>query len=295
MNRRTFNTIGAAALSSALCPLAMADSKAPAGFTPLFNGHDLSGWHPVPRLPMTKFYQSEIFRKDYQAYKQRANHLGKWEVVDEAISGGQSPAGSKLGAYLVTNKMYSDFELLVDAKPDWPADTGIMLRSTPGRGNVGYQVLVDHRPKGGIGGFFGNGIGSFRIWPIEVDWKLDENGNAVGLTAKEAHEDLRKNLTYGCSPSEFLKAWKFQDWNTFRIKCVGNPLPVISVWINDIKISELNVATIDWKGYDPEKVKRLIGPMGHIGFEVHDNGKMGWDRWGKGAVCRWKNIFIKEL
>ena len=296
MNRRKFTITGSASALAAMSGLAFADIKTPAGFKPLFNGKNLDGWHPVPRLPMKKFYQTDIFRKDYEAYKIRSQHLGKWEVKDGGISGGQNPAGSRLGSYLVTNRMYADFELLVDAKPDWPADTGIMLRSAPGRGNLGYQVLVDHRPKGSIGGFFGNGIGSYRIWPFEIDLDKDENGNIKGLKAVKASEEKTANLSYACSSEEFLKTWKFNDWNTFRIRCVGSTLPKLTVWINGVKISELDTSKISWEGYRPDYVAKLIGPMGHIGFEVHDNDpKMDWDRWGKGSVCRWKNIFIKEL
>ncbi len=72
-------------------------------------------------------------------------------------------------------------------------------------------------------------------------------------------------------------------------------LPVITTWINNQKICELDTARIDAPGYDPDAVLALIGRAGHIGFEVHDNGKMGHNRWAPGAVCRWKDIRIVTL
>jgi hypothetical protein len=62
-----------------------------------------------------------------------------------------------------------------------------------------------------------------------------------------------------------------------------------------LKICELDTAQIDIPGYDAEAVFARIGRTGHIGFEVHDNGKMGYNRWAPGAVCRWRNIHIKTL
>jgi hypothetical protein len=45
-----------------------------------------------------------------------------------------------------------EFELHLEANPDWPADTAIYLRKLP-HSFHGIQVLVDHRKSGSIGGF----------------------------------------------------------------------------------------------------------------------------------------------
>jgi hypothetical protein len=49
----------------------------------------------------------------------------------------------------------------------------------------GFQVLVDHRPSGGIGGFFGNGLASFSAVPFAVDVVYDDDGRPVGLVADD--------------------------------------------------------------------------------------------------------------
>lgn len=71
----------------------------------------------------------------------------------------------------MTDKTFGDFELLVDARPDWSCDTGIYVRTTPL--GQGFQILLDHRgdDTSGIGGSVGflylRGIGNFRVSPYK--------------------------------------------------------------------------------------------------------------------------------
>ncbi len=60
----------------------------------------------------------------------------------------------------------------------------------------------------------------------------------------------------------------------------------------------MDVATIAWPGFDQNAVASLLGRRGHLALEVHSNGPgdaLGQDRWTPGAMCRWRNIFIKSL
>src|SRR5260370_16770966 len=61
--------------------------------------------------------------------------LGRWTVEDGVIVGGQDPPGSGVGSYLVTEETFGDFELQIEARPEWPADTGILVRTVP-QGNI---------------------------------------------------------------------------------------------------------------------------------------------------------------
>jgi hypothetical protein len=70
--------------------------------------------------------------------------------------------------------------------------------------------------------------------------------------------------------------------------------PVLTTWVNGLKVADLDMATLEAPNYDA--VAALLGPRGHIGFEVHDNdARFGERRWGRHAACRWRNIRIKEL
>lgn len=88
----------------------------PAGFTPIFNGKDLTGWHPS-----------------------RTTHHGTTPLC--IVEGGvlimkQNPFGQ--GGLLMTDKTYKDFELYLEANPDADFNSGIFLRST--ESGSGYQV-----------------------------------------------------------------------------------------------------------------------------------------------------------
>lgn len=267
----------------------------------LFDGRTLAGWRAVPRLPTGVRPSSPQPPRDTPEYRRALAHTGKWTVEDGAICGRQDPPGSGLGGYLVSNGVFGDFELELEARPDWPADTGIMLRATS-EGTSGYQVLVDHRKSGNIGGFYGNGIGRFHAINFNVDGVFDESGKPVGLriedpaTTVEPITDLKRSLlSHAATGEEFLSVWKWDDWNAFRIEVVG-ALPRIRVWINGLLISELDTATMKHPDFDGEEVLGLLGREGHIAFEVHDNDpKMGEGRWAPNAACRWRNIRLRRL
>lgn len=308
LNRRQFlrqTTLGTAALAAAsVAPRANA-----AASHSLFDGKTLAGWKAVPRLavpqhlrdaktPATELKTQVVawYEADPERQKRLA-HIGRWEVVDGAIVGGQEPPGSELGAYLLSEKKFSDFELDLEARPDWPADTGIMLRAHE-LGSIGFQVLVDHRPNGGIGGVFGNGIGSFLAAPFTVDGDVQPGFRVTNLRAGNRESNFpAPTMSHAATFADFEKVWRPNEWNHFRIRCLGR-LPVLTTWINGLKICELDTAKIATPGYDTEAVFRRLGPAGHIGFEVHDvnlKSPLGQDRWAIGAVCRWQNISITEL
>jgi hypothetical protein len=236
-------------------------------------------------------------------YEKTLHSRGRWTVRDGVLIGEQDPPGSGLGGYLVSDEAFGDFELLIDANPDWGVDTGVLVHTTP-LGNVGFQILIDHRKDGGIGGFYGNGLGGFHAHPYSFTAVRDAQGRAIGLKEsdpKEAYqpvtEEKRRLLTYATSVEEFLKAWKFGTWNTFKIRSEGT-LPRLTTWINGTKICALDAAKIEWPGYDKDEVQKRLGRRGHLSLEVHSNGptdKLGKDRWAPGAVCRWRNIFLRPL
>ncbi len=271
------------------------------GFRAIFDGKTLSGWHAVPRHNAPRTPDEPWPSRDSEEWKRADRHLGRWTVEEGAIVGRQDPPGSGLGAYLVSDTTFGDFELAFEAKPDWPADTGIMVRATP-IGSQGFQILLDHRKSGNIGGFYGNGIGRFHAINFNVDALRDAAGRPIGLkledpatTIEPITPDKPALLAEKASGETFLKAWKWNDWNEFRITVAGR-LPKLTVTINGARVSALDAATMKHPHYDAEKVAALLGPRGHIAFEVHDNDpRMGEERWGRNAACRWRNIRVRDL
>jgi hypothetical protein len=117
-------------LPAALCMPA----DIPAGFRPIFNGKDLTGWHIS-----------------------ETNHHGNtkaWTVRDGVLSVTQDKPGN--GGILLTDREYGDFEISLEVNPDYGCDGGLFLRSTE-RGQA-YQVMLDYLEGGNIGGIYGEGL-----------------------------------------------------------------------------------------------------------------------------------------
>src|SRR5215213_9624186 len=152
--------------------------KVPAGFTPIFNGKDLSGWHVS-----------------------KTNHHGttpEYRVVNGVIVGTQNPRGK--GGILLTDKKYKNFEVYIEVKPDWGCDSGLFLRSS--EAGEAYQVTLDYLPGGGMGGIYGErltGVGGGR-------------GAATTLTAEQRAEQANQRAAV------WQKAWKREAWNSVRAR-----------------------------------------------------------------------------
>ena len=108
-------------------------AKLPDGFTSIFNGRDLTGWHV-----------STTARHGVQP---------DFHVGHGMILGTQRPLGS--GGLLLTDRKYRDFELYMEVKPDWGCDSGIFFRTT--ESGAAYQITMDYLPGGSMGRFIGEG------------------------------------------------------------------------------------------------------------------------------------------
>jgi hypothetical protein len=132
---------------------ALLAAAVPAGFTPLFNGKDLTGWHVS-----------------------QVNHHGNskgWSVKDGVVLATQDRPGN--GGILLTDRKYRDFEVSLEVNPTWGCDGGLFLRSDE-EGN-GYQVMIDYLEGGSVGGIYGEGLGgqTFAKSGAWADhWKKDE-------------------------------------------------------------------------------------------------------------------------
>jgi 3-keto-disaccharide hydrolase len=276
----------------------------PEGFRSLFDGKTLAGWKAMARIPVAKYPDAEFkWRLEGDALKEALKNTGRWIVRDGAIVGGQDPPGSGKGAYLVSEEKFGDFELIMDMKPDWKTDSGFLVRTLPG-GSPGMQILVDHRPQGGIGGFYGNGVAGIHGMPFAIDAEYDSKGNPIRMIAADVNDErvelskkTREILKHGANVDDFLKVWKWGEWNTVKVRCEGR-IPTITTWVNGLKIAVLEMNDLEWENYDKEACAKMLGRKGHISLEVHNNNFNHWlgkDRWWPGAVVRWKNIYIREL
>ncbi|MBR0354455.1 MAG: DUF1080 domain-containing protein [Oscillospiraceae bacterium] len=262
-------------------------------YVPLFQPDSLEGWRIVPR-------GIRLLEKGSTEYEAAWEHKGLWTIHDGVVEGRQDPPGCGFGSYLVSEKSFGDFELIYEAKPDWPADTGVYLRASED-GFQGYQVLLDYRRSGNIGGFYGNSLGGFHAVSFTLDAELDDNGVPLQLLEESQADSLepitpKKTalLQYSIRGEEFLKIWKLNDWNEFRVVMKGL-IPIITTYINGVKVAEIDLTKAGPDRFD-RKAAEAMGARGHIALEVHDNDSaLGKARWGENASCRWRNMRIREI
>ncbi len=133
----------------------------PAGFTSLFNGQNLAGWH----VSMT-------------------NHHGRtseWRILEGGVlTATQSAPG--VGGILLSDDIYKDFEVYVEIRPDFGCDGGLFLRSNPD--GHAYQVMIDYLEGGSVGGIYGERLPGTQGAPARDFWKLWKKDDWNSLRAR---------------------------------------------------------------------------------------------------------------
>ncbi len=164
------------------------EPKPPEGFTALFNGKDLSGWHGSGDTfdPRKLAAMSEEERKTkMDAWTEDIKKHWKAEN-GEIVNDGH-------GAYLTTDKDYGDFELLIDWKIPPKGDSGVYLKATP-------QVQIwDYTKEGG-------------------QWNNDANKGSGGLWNNTKGAPGKDPLVLADNPPG--------QWNRFRILMLGERVTV---------------------------------------------------------------------
>jgi hypothetical protein len=176
-------------LATALAaPRSRADEpKPPQGFTALFNGKDLTGWHGMPHFDPYKLAAMPGNEAVVLGAGWMDDARKHWKVENgELVNDGQ-------GAYLATDKEFDDIELLIDYKTVPKADSGIYLRATP-------QVQIwDHTKEGG-------------------KWNLGADKGSGGLWNNSPGAPGKDPIVLADKP--------FGEWNHFRILMVGEYVTV---------------------------------------------------------------------
>ncbi len=159
-----------------------ADVKPPQGFTALFNGEDLTGWHGMPHFDPYKLDKMPESERKAQIERWTADAKKHWSVEKgELINDGK-------GAYLTTDREFGDIELLVEYRTVPKADSGIYLRASP-------QVQIwDTTKEGG-------------------KWDRGADKGSGGLFNNSPGAPGRDPLVLADKP--------FGEWNSFRILQVG--------------------------------------------------------------------------
>ncbi len=250
-------------------PIAPPPMHIPEGFTPIFNGVNLDGWHVS-----------------------RTNHHGitpDYHVMDGMIVGTQDPLGS--GGILLTNKSYKNVEVYMEVKPDYGCDSGLFLHSD--EAGDAYQVTLDYLPGGSLGGMYGEGIqgvggGGNRAGAAGARGAA-AGGRGAAAAGRQAAAPapppvvggIPLGQTVGVGDAPWMKVWKREDWNTVRARIEGD-VPHITAWINGTQVLDFT----DTANHAKDGI--TAGP---IGIQIHG----GPQRWVPGGFWRWRVIAVKEL
>ncbi len=180
--------------------------------------------------------------KTLEGWKQRGGKA-QYSVVDGVIVGSSVPNTSN--SFLCTEKNYGDFILELEFLDDEGLNSGVQIRSNSipsyRKGQVhGYQVEIDPSARAWSGGIYDEG---------RRGWLADLKNNEAAR-----------------------KAFKHNQWNQFRIQCVGDS---IQTWINGVPAADL---------------KDSMTKTGFIALQVHGVGKRV-----EPLKIRFRNIRLKDL
>lgn len=179
--------------------------------------------------------------KDLTGFKQ-LNGKAKYEVKNKEIIG--TTVSNEPNSFLATEKEYGDFIMELELYVHPEMNSGIQIRSLSKpeymNGRVhGYQVEIDPSARAWSGGIYDEARRGW-LYPMELN-------------------------------PESQKAFKNNQWNKYRIECIGN---TIRTWVNGIPAAHV---------VDAETAK------GFIALQVHSISKTEQP----GRQIRWRNIRIK--
>jgi hypothetical protein len=239
--------------------IAAAESPAaPAGFTAIFNGRDLAGWYGWgTRDPADLQRMSEAERAGYK----RKSIAGGLTDAKGRDAGDHLEAHWKVvdgvlvndgrGLYLTSDRDYGDFELLVEYAMQPLGDSGVYLRGIP-------QV---------------------QIW----DWTEEEK---FPLGADKGSGGLWNNTGTGKFPHKRMDK-PFGEWNTLRIKMIGEQ---VTVWLNGEMV--VDAAPLDNFFARQRKAPEPL-PAGFMPDPVPARGPIQLQT--HGSEIRWRNVFLREI
>ena len=177
--------------------------------------------------------QESLFNgKDLEGWNIHGTEL--WYVENGLLVCESGP--DKAYGYLSTTKYYNNFDLILEFKQEANGNSGVCIRSTvEGTKVSGWQVEVapPGYDTGGVYESYGRG------WLIKPEKEKD-------------------------------KALKMGEWNTMRIRVVGDQ---IESWLNGTPMITL-------------KDEKIGQGKGSIALQIHDGG---------GIKVRWKNLVVTQL
>ena len=172
-------------------------------FQPIFNEKNLDGWYAIKTYDPRSLLKMDDAAKAKRIADAKATTDKFWRVENgEIVNDGKGP-------FLTSEKVFGDFELLIEYKTVPLADSGIYLKATP-------QVQIwDYTDKSKFK--LGADKGSGGLW-----------NNPGGSTGKDP-------LVLADSP--------FGEWNRVKIQQIGSRT---SIWLNDKQVVDHAIMANYW-------------------------------------------------
>ena len=244
----------------ALAASALFAESPPAGFTSLFNGKDLAGWHGYNPHSVAKLTGE---KKDAMLAKMREEFPQHWSVKDGEI------LNPGTGAYATTDKDYGDFELLLEYNMAPKGDSGVYLRGAP-------QVQIwdptdekafKHGAQLGSGALWNNSPGKPGKDPLVLADKPAGEWNTLRVVMTGARVSVWLN---GKQTVDHATMENYYD----RKAALASKGP-ICLQTHGAPIRWRNVAIREIAG---EEANRILASHGKSGFKSIFNGKdfTGW-------------------
>jgi hypothetical protein len=267
LNRSLLYSIALPILAFAVSGTRADEPKPPEGFTALFNGTDLSGWHgrqgdynPYKLAAMTEDERKALIEKWTEEAKKH------WKVENgELVSDGHGP-------FLTTDKEYGDIELRIEYKMLPKGDSGIYLRATP-------QVQIwDYTKEGGqwrngadkgSGGLWNNSPGAPGKDPLVLADKPLGEWNSFRIIQLGARTTVYLNDKLVVDNARLENYWDrklpLMSKGPIQLQTHGSEIRWRNIYVREIPANEAN--------------ERLRKSNSQKGFEDVFNGKdfEGWD------------------
>jgi hypothetical protein len=196
--------------AAAVLPVARAaDEDVPAGFESLFNGKDLGGWTVND-----------------------GGQIDRWGAEDGILF----TTGKAGGGWLMTEKEYGDFEIMLEYKVPNAGNSGVALRS-PLKGDPAYVGM--------------------EIQILDNPWYLDEK-NYKGIKPVQL-----TGAIYGVVAPSSDATKKAGTWNRMHITAAGR---LVVVEVNGTKVVDADLD--DYKAHAGQH-PGLLRDKGHLGLQCH--------------------------
>jgi hypothetical protein len=199
--------------------------------------------------------------------KSTTNHHGPgdgWSFENGDLVGRQT--GNQLGGILMSDKTFSDVEVVYEVKIDWGCDSGFFFRTTAG--DRAYQQNIDYLRGAGIGTLYGEGFTT--LWRVRP-YVLSDESTLI--------QDPTSTYTPIFDLALWPTIWRPTDYNEIRTRIEGNP-PRMQVWIANFKVM----------GATDTQLRPEIDPAGPLALQVHGGGN-----WARGGAVRFRNIRARDL